>query len=98
MLTVVLIGRIKPGREPEFEEKIAALFRFVSTEPGSRGVTWGPTEVPGQYALIERYADLSALVAHRATAHMKDHGPALFDLFDDPPTIVRFVENGDLLT
>jgi quinol monooxygenase YgiN len=97
MLTVLLVGRIKPGRELEFEKKIADLFRLVSEEPGCHGVTWGLTEVPGQYALIERYADSAALLAHRTSSHMKEHGPALSELFDGSPTIVRFIENGDLL-
>jgi hypothetical protein len=28
---------------------------------------------------------------------MKEHGPSLSELFDGSPTIVRFIENGDLL-
>jgi quinol monooxygenase YgiN len=96
MLTVVLVASIKPGLEQKFESDIAKLFESVAAEPGCRGVTWGPTEKRGQYALIERYADQAALEAHRASAHMKAQGRELAALFEGAPLIARFIERHKL--
>jgi quinol monooxygenase YgiN len=95
MLTIILIGMIKPNCEREFERRISDLFRLISAEPGCRGVTWGPTENSGEYALIERYVDDAALMAHRTSSHMKEYGPLLSALFDGPPKIARFIEQGE---
>jgi quinol monooxygenase YgiN len=92
MLTIIAITSIKPGYEQQFEDAIAKLFELIITDPGCRGATWGPTEKPGEYALIERYIDHDALEAHRASAHMKDIAPALGALFSGGPLIARFNE------
>lgn len=96
MLTVLLLAKIKSGQQQEFETRIAKLFELVRAEPGCRGVTWGPTETPGEYALIERYADQAALEAHRGSKHMKEQAGAQGALFDGTPVIARFTEQGEL--
>jgi quinol monooxygenase YgiN len=92
MLTVVAIAAVRPGLEQEFELRIAKLFESVASEPGCRGVTWGATENPGEYALIERFVDLAALHAHRASVHEQIQGPEVGALFVRPPMIARFIE------
>jgi quinol monooxygenase YgiN len=93
MLTVILIAKIKPGQERNFEARIAELARLVRLrEPGCRQVEWGVSETPGTYVFFERFVDRAALEAHRASAHEKELGPGLAALFDGPPTVVRFIE------
>jgi quinol monooxygenase YgiN len=93
MLTVVLVAKIKPGLEQQFEAQIARLSQLVrANEPGCKLVQWGVSETPGTYVFYERFVDRAALEAHRAAPHEKELGPLLADMFDGAPTIVRFIE------
>lgn len=92
MLTVCMVARIKAGQEPAFESGFAQLAERIAAEPGCAGVTWGATETPREYAIVERYRDQAALEAHRASPHMKQLGPGIIALFDGAPTITRFIE------
>ncbi|WP_170234990.1 putative quinol monooxygenase [Croceicoccus sediminis] len=92
MLTVIFIAKVLTGQESAFETTLSQLAEDIANEPGCAGVTWGPTETPGEYALIERYKDMDALEAHRASRHMKELGPPIFAMLDGAPVITRFVE------
>lgn len=94
MKTMVVIVKVKDPAE--FEKRVAALFELVASEPGNHGASWGPTGNPNEYVLIERYADDAAIAAHRASDHMKEHGPGFGAQFDGPPTIHLYEERRSL--
>lgn len=96
MLTVVFIARVLSGQEEAFEAALSRLAADIVNEPGCAGMTWGPTEAAGEYALIERYMDMQALEAHRASRHMKEQGPSIYALLDGTPSITRLVEKRSL--
>ncbi len=93
MISMVMVTKIQKGREAEFEAGITEMFRLTKSEPGCLGCFWGRTDVPGEYAAWERYRDMAAFDAHRATDHVKFKGPPLMALFDGEPHIAHFEEH-----
>src|SRR5262249_15619932 len=51
-------------------------------------------EVPNTYVFMERYADQTAVEAHRGTEYFKTLGRAMADFMDGKPTIHRLKQVG----
>jgi quinol monooxygenase YgiN/catechol 2,3-dioxygenase-like lactoylglutathione lyase family enzyme len=94
MITCVATQRVRPGQEMELERLMSDLTRQVrASEPGCLGFDWvRSTDTPGEYLVIERYADDAALAAHQATPYLHTFLPHLLGCLTGPPAVARYAE------
>ena len=74
----------KPGLEGRVEEVLRGMLAPTRSEPGNEMYDLCTSEVDGRsrFHLLERYADPSALDAHRQTEHYRSYRAAIVELLD----------------
>lgn len=93
MITVVAKLKIKTGQEKEFEGIAAELAAAVrANEPGCKLYALHKSDDPQLYVFVERYDDMAAIEAHRASDHYKTLGRKMGPCMDGKPDIVRLTE------
>jgi len=90
LATSVIKIKVKAGREADFESIVSALVvASNANEPGIRFYQSFRSATPGEYWMLESFADLAALKAHTASEHFLAHRTKLGDCFDGPPEVHR---------
>jgi quinol monooxygenase YgiN len=90
MLGVVATLKVKPGTEREFEAVAKELVaKVTANEPGCMLYALHHGETPGTYVFMERYADQTAVDAHRATDYFKALGRKMGEYLDGRPEVRR---------
>jgi quinol monooxygenase YgiN len=81
---------VKAGQEAAFEAIIRQLVEASNaSEPGIRFYQAFRGASPGEYWMLESFADLDALKAHTASDHFRAMRADLGACFDRPPEIQR---------
>jgi quinol monooxygenase YgiN len=84
--TIIARFMVRPGNEQQVEGILREMVVQTRREPGCLRYdlfrTAGATG--GEFCLIERYTDQSAIEAHRATAHYKAYRATVMDLLLAP--------------
>ncbi len=81
---------VKPGQEEVFESIIRRLVEASNAnEPGIRFYQGFRSANPGEYWMLESFADLDALKAHMSSDHFKALRGDLTACFDRPPEVQR---------
>ena len=93
MLGVVATLKVKPGMEKEFETVAKELVAKVNAnERGCTLYALHHGETSGTYVFMERYADQTAVDAHRATEYFKALGRKMGEYMDGRPEVLRLRE------
>jgi len=94
MVGIIATARVKDGEGPRFEEVARGLVEAVNAnEPDCLlYLCVRSQEDANSYMFVERYRDQAALEFHTDQDYLRTVGPALFELLDGPPEIVRFDE------
>jgi len=93
MLGVVAKIKVKAGQEQAFEavaKELAAKVR--AGEPGCALYVLHHGEEPGTYVFLERYADQTAVDAHRASEHFRTLGRKMGEYMDGRAEVMRLRE------
>ena len=89
MIAVVAKLKAQPGKEAQFEAAFAEMVAGVrANEPGNSVYQLARSRTePGDYRVLEVYADDAALEAHRASDHFRAGGRKLRDLLAALPEV-----------
>jgi quinol monooxygenase YgiN len=91
MIGVVATIKVKDGQGAEFEKVAGELAKKVNAnEPGCLFYALFKADEPNTYVFIERYKDLAAIEAHRATDHYKTLGRAMGPFMDGRAEVKRY--------
>ena len=95
MIAIVANLPVAEGKETEFETVMGELAQKVrDNEPGCKLYQLCKGQQPGQYVMIERYADKDALTAHGQSDYFKAYFPKLGACLSGKPDIQVFEEVG----
>jgi quinol monooxygenase YgiN len=95
MIGVVATIKVKAGMEKEFEAVAKELVAKVNAnEPGCKLYALHHGEAPLTYVFMERYADQTAVDAHRGTEYFKALGRKMGEYMDGRAEVVRLREVG----
>ena len=95
MIGVVATIKVKAGMEKEFEVVAKELVAKVNAnEPGCKLYALHHGEAPLTYVFMERYADQTAVDAHRGTEYFKALGRKMGEYMDGRAEVVRLREVG----
>lgn len=82
----------KPGAEARVESILRTMVRATRQEPGCRRYDLfrvPAAESDAVFALVERYADEAAVLAHRETPHYKAYRANIVELLAQPIEVIR---------
>ena len=92
MIGVIATIKVREGQNEAFEETARKLVDAVNAnEPGNsfyRLYRKGGAD----YVFLERYDDMAALDAHRASDHYKEFGGKMREYLDDAPDVQIYEE------
>jgi quinol monooxygenase YgiN len=95
MIALIATFSVRPGMEADFEKLISELSAQVrAEEPGCRLYQLCKGAEPGNYVLIERYADQQALTLHSQTAYFKAAMPRFTPLLEGRAGLQLLTEIG----
>lgn len=87
-ITVIARFKIADGKVDEFKTVMGNLAEQVlGNEDGCEMYQLTSCKEPGNFVLVERYADKAALQAHGETEHFKNSGGALVACLDGAPQL-----------
>jgi quinol monooxygenase YgiN len=93
MIALIATLKAKPGKGAELEKAALALVAKVrSDEPGNALYVLCRGDAPDTYVMLERYHDMAAIDAHRASPHYKEAGKAMADFLDGRPEVTKLTE------
>jgi quinol monooxygenase YgiN len=85
--------KVKAGREAEFESVLKALVAESNVnETGIRFYQGFRSGTPGEYFMLESFADSAALEAHMASEYFLALSPKVADCLDGPPDIQHLTD------